>query len=81
VDATIETETKLRDRHKKRTLSWVQQDTARYNKKNPQTLDTTGLAATSGDKIRERKTIAGDLVRMRSPVQIWVAAPRKVLKS
>ena len=40
-------------------------------------VDMTGFEEILDGKLQEGKAATGDLVRMRSPVQIWVAAPLK----
>ena len=65
-----------RHRHHKTATDRVQQYTARYKKKNRKPIAVQGLPALSYNNLQQRRKSVRFLVRMRSPVQIWLAAPK-----
>ncbi len=66
--------------HQKSTYIRESQSAIRNGKQNPGTRMNTGFSAISHDKRREQKTTRKELVRMRSPVRIWIAAPGESLE-
>jgi hypothetical protein len=54
----------------------VQQGTANNKKKNRKPVAVQGLPAIRYNNLQQRRKGLIFLVRMRSPVQIWLAAPK-----
>ena len=64
-----------RNGHQK-TATWSgRKETRGYNGEAAQPFVLQWFQAIRGDKRNERKIACIELVRMRSPVQIWLAAP------
>ena len=62
-------------RHQKTSKNSYQQAISRDNKKNLLSLGAQSVKPTRRNRSQQEKTPFEELVRMRSPVRIWVAAP------
>ena len=63
--------------HQKTSKNSYRQVTPRDNKKNLLSVGAQRGKPTKDNRLQQEKTPFEELVRMRSPVQIWVAAPQE----
>ena len=80
VGANVQEQKPIRNpyRHQKTSKNSYRQVALRYGKENLLSVGAQWAKSTSDNKPQQEKATFEELVRMRSPVQIWVAAPQSL---